>query len=172
LLWNAFNKHGGKNFQFDIWYEGPECLMKRMEQKFIRALCTKAPDGYNLTDGGEGSIGACPSEETRERMRIAHTGRNHRAETRMKMSESAGRHIRTPEHRANLRAMLLVRNAGYKGSGSPRAKPCIAGGVEYGSVIEAAQALGVKYFTLAGQFNRWSKTGRWPSGFGYPSQLT
>ena len=50
---------------------------------------------YNMTDGGEGSSGCIPSEESRRKMSEAHKGENHHMygktaseETRKKMSES------------------------------------------------------------------------------------
>jgi hypothetical protein len=42
----------------------------------------------NKTDGGEGPSGRVPSEETREKMRMASTGRTHTDKARAKMSES------------------------------------------------------------------------------------
>lgn len=48
-----------------------------------------SPNGYNLTLGGDGSRGCFPGKETREKIRLAGTGRKHKPETIAKMSESA-----------------------------------------------------------------------------------
>ena len=47
-----------------------------MEQRAIAVFRTKTPDGYNLTDGGEGAVGVKKSLETRARLSAAAKGRN------------------------------------------------------------------------------------------------
>ena len=60
---------------------------------WIRELNSKAPNGYNLTDGGDGGRGLSPSAETRQKLSAALKGRpahnkgvKHTAEARAKMS--------------------------------------------------------------------------------------
>jgi len=59
----AINKYGIENFDWEILMH---CTSKPMlnaaEIFFIDRYNTKVPNGYNLTDGGEGLIN--PSEET------------------------------------------------------------------------------------------------------------
>ena len=43
---------------------------------------------YNMTDGGDGSSGCIPSEETRKKIGDAQKGRTHSEETKRKMSEA------------------------------------------------------------------------------------
>ena len=43
---------------------------------------------YNMTDGGDGSSGCIPSEETRRKIGDAQKGRTHSEETRRRMSEA------------------------------------------------------------------------------------
>lgn len=70
-------KYGTSNFKTDIL---KECDAKdeanKWEMYYIKLLNTKAPNGYNLTDGGEGSIGAIVSEETRIKLSEAMKGEN------------------------------------------------------------------------------------------------
>jgi hypothetical protein len=63
---------------------------------------------YNMTDGGDGSSGCIPSEETRKKIGDAQKGRTHSEETKKKMSEaqkgntnSLGK-ILSEEHRRKL----------------------------------------------------------------------
>lgn len=41
--------------------------MDEKEKFYIKEYNTKAPNGYNLTDGGEGSLGYHPSKETNQK---------------------------------------------------------------------------------------------------------
>jgi hypothetical protein len=63
------------------------------EKRFIRKLETKCPNGYNMTDGGDG--GAMPmTEEHRRRIAIARTGKKRPAAFCKKMRElSIGRSV-------------------------------------------------------------------------------
>ena len=53
-----------------------------LEKTLISELGTKVPHGYNMTDGGDGTIGYSYTLEQREALR----GRKHSDETRAKMS--------------------------------------------------------------------------------------
>lgn len=60
----AIKKYGWENFKVEILEEcaSPDELFKR-EIYWIKTLNTKVPNGYSLTDGGEGSPGTACSEE-------------------------------------------------------------------------------------------------------------
>ena len=65
------------------------------EKYFIKSRNTMAPNGYNLTEGGEGTVGCYPSEETLAKLSAAMSGENnpffgkkHTADSIAKMSES------------------------------------------------------------------------------------
>ena len=66
----AINKYGKKNFKKEILEKcnAKEELNKR-EIYWIEKLNSKFPNGYNLTDGGEGVAGV--TEETKEKIKIA-----------------------------------------------------------------------------------------------------
>jgi len=69
-LRRAIHKYGRENFcreTLAIFSTLQEGLV--MEQFWIHELGSKAPNGYNLTDGGEGGLGCCPSAATRQLMR-------------------------------------------------------------------------------------------------------
>jgi group I intron endonuclease len=66
----AIKKYGKENFKKETICE---CLSKEelneKEMYWIKQLDCKYPKGYNLTDGGGGTIGFKPNEETRKRMK-------------------------------------------------------------------------------------------------------
>lgn len=91
------------------------------ERLWIRAFGSKEPNGFNLTDGGEGPAGmkhsestlakmrasrSVVSQETRAKLRDAGTRRIFSAETRAKMSASAAGHKVSESTRAKLSAAL------------------------------------------------------------------
>src|SRR5438128_1892521 len=65
----AIRKYGAEAFQTVM-----ECrveslhLLSPAEMAFVSSFNAKVPNGYNLTDGGEGSVGWKPTEETRSKM--------------------------------------------------------------------------------------------------------
>jgi group I intron endonuclease len=94
-LARAIRKYGLDNF---VAEEVCRCLSKSelnaKEIELIKALNTKAPAGYNMTDGGEGNLGFYPSGETRAKMGRAHKGNKYSLgvrpseETRAKLSKA------------------------------------------------------------------------------------
>lgn len=74
------------------------------ERHFIKLRNTKAPNGYNLTDGGEGTLGHKHSPETLKKLSKAHKGIKKSPEAREKLSRSLRGRKFTPEHCANISA--------------------------------------------------------------------
>lgn len=74
----AIRKYGKKNFRYGII---KSCASKKemdyWEKYFIVALHCKTPNGYNLTDGGGGTVGYTLSDETRANMSKSRSGKNH-----------------------------------------------------------------------------------------------
>jgi hypothetical protein len=70
-------------------HEDAQYLRDVMEPKFIREYNTMANigKGYNLTEGGEGSIGWIPSEETKKKISKANTGKKRTEEVKNRLSE-------------------------------------------------------------------------------------
>ena len=88
-LSNAINKYGKEWFQVEQIDAGntPE-QAKELERWWIKRLGTKSPNGYNLTDGGDGNLGWVPSEETRRRIGIKQVGRVKTAEEIQKAADA------------------------------------------------------------------------------------
>ena len=109
---HAIHVHGWKNFTVEVLETCPVEKMDERERHFIKLLGTKAPNGYNLTDGGDGGRGCSPSAETRAKLsaklkgRPAHNkGVKHTAEARAKMSaahKASGN--RPPDHTGKKRS--------------------------------------------------------------------
>jgi group I intron endonuclease len=114
FLYNAVRKYGQENFEVQPLVQvSSKWEMDLYERGLVKALQTRKPDGYNLTDGGDGQLGRSPTEETREKIsktkkaqnrhwseedkqwrREMSTGFRHSEETKKRMAE----HIKTPEH--------------------------------------------------------------------------
>lgn len=70
LIHRAIKKYGAENFDVEfIPYPGisSEALCE-VEKWKIAQLNTKAPNGYNLTDGGDGTIGYKHTEKTKQQI--------------------------------------------------------------------------------------------------------
>jgi group I intron endonuclease len=94
-LYNAIRKHGISSFKIDPIDKavGLEEL-KYLEQMYI-ADYDSYRSGYNLTLGGEGTIGYVPTEETRRKLAELRVGWKHSEETKAKQSKAR---IGKPNH--------------------------------------------------------------------------
>ena len=68
----AITKYGWENFTVEVIEECPVESLDEREIFWIAELNSKVPNGYNLTDGGDGALN--PSEETRMKMSLAKKG--------------------------------------------------------------------------------------------------
>ena len=100
---NAIRAHGVENFSCEVIEECDtrEQLNER-EIFWIATLNCKHPNGYNLTDGGEGTSGVERTPEYRAKMSAAK--KNPSAETRAKMSAVHKGKTLSDEHRAKIGA--------------------------------------------------------------------
>jgi len=67
FLQNAWNKYGEEKFKIYVIELCPKNLLPEKEIYYISKLKTKRPNGYNLTDGGDGVHGVEWSEERKRR---------------------------------------------------------------------------------------------------------
>jgi len=86
-LHRSIQKYGKDKFKHEIVFEcnSWEELCKE-EIGYIKIFNTKVPNGYNLTDGGEGVIGLKRSKETRKKMSLA--AKNRSTEAKRKISDA------------------------------------------------------------------------------------
>lgn len=93
----AIRKYGWENFTVEVLKVcGSKEELDFWEKHFIKARDTKRPNGYNLTDGGEGIIGLERTPEHCKNISESKKGEKH---------PFYGKH-HTPEHRANIAAGL------------------------------------------------------------------
>lgn len=113
----------------------------KQNKKAIRQLIKRNKD----------RLGIKPSKETRQRMSQAQKGRHPTEKTRRKL----------------IAWQLGRKRPNQQGAKHHNAKRVLADGVEYGSIADAAKALGLKHDTLKIRFLRWKKSGKFPNGFAY-----
>lgn len=76
LFHNAINKYGIDNFDFEIIEKDVSIEEIGCREMFwIKELNSKKPNGYNLTDGGEGTIGYSHTEEAKIKMSCMKKGK-------------------------------------------------------------------------------------------------
>ena len=101
LLHRAIRKYGPDAFDWDEVHSNvPEDDLNQLEIDCIKWFGSKAPDGYNLTDGGDGGAVVFSDEskvkmkayhnrpDVKEYIRKVHLGRKRPAETGRKISEA------------------------------------------------------------------------------------
>lgn len=75
LFYNAIRKHGVECFALRYIATGlSDADAIALEIEHIALLGTKAPHGYNITEGGQGASGAVRSEESKVRYRLSKQG--------------------------------------------------------------------------------------------------
>ena len=95
IMKRAIQKYGWNNIRHEILYKNlskNEACNKEIE---LIALydSTNKQKGYNVSKGGEGTIGVKQTEESKLKNRIAHLGRKASLETKQKISNSnLGKH--------------------------------------------------------------------------------
>jgi group I intron endonuclease len=108
LITNAIRKYGNPILtileESDNWEE--LCLF---EQVAILEHNSIAPYGYNLTQGGEGTLGCIPSIEARAKMSSAAKGKIVSDVTRSKLSDALKGRVISTEARAKIAAANKLR---------------------------------------------------------------
>ena len=84
----ARKKYGIDAFDFEILKECEDEELDFWEMYYIKELNTKAPNGYNLTDGGDGMKGYHWSEESKIKLSETNKGRHLSEEAKKKISRT------------------------------------------------------------------------------------
>lgn len=85
---NALRKYGSENFKWEVLFASEDnSKLLEVEAEFIKQFRTLSPNGYNLTEGGRGSVGYHHTAEAIEKIQKASTGRKHSPESIIKMRE-------------------------------------------------------------------------------------
>jgi group I intron endonuclease len=87
----AIRKYGSDAFTAEVVFTcSDKIALNKAEREYIVSFGTKSPNGYNVTDGGDGVSGWTHSEETRRKIGEANKNKEHQPrsiETRQKVSE-------------------------------------------------------------------------------------
>jgi group I intron endonuclease len=89
LLNKAINKYGIDAFEIQVVASAKTISdLKELEKQLIVQYKTKVPNGYNLTDGGDGLTGYKHTEEDKKRNGDLKRGTVHSDETKQKMKDA------------------------------------------------------------------------------------
>lgn len=133
-LYEDMRRYGFEKFDFRVLSVAlNKEALAALEIFWTRELCTRSPNGYNLTDGGVGTLGMKHSAEVRAEITARNLGRKDTPATRAKRSESAIGNTnargnrgksKSAEWRAKMSASLIgnTRGLGRKMSPESRAK--------------------------------------------------
>ena len=90
-LYEALRKYGSDKFTIETLVIAEFEYLKALEQKVIVAFGTKAPYGYNLTSGGDGALGAVPTQAARKKMSAAQRKRLENPEELRRVREAVAK---------------------------------------------------------------------------------
>jgi len=126
LIAAAIAKYGQDQFEFELLACGPDWYIIEAETLLIRAYNTRPPHGYNLSEGGSGCQGVRHSKETKE-----------------KMSDSQKAQHKAYPKKHSSKSITKMREIQSNRHWSTWTKSIILDGLEYPSITEAANRLGI-----------------------------
>ena len=111
----AINKYGKENFQFSVIYssEDVDHIKNEMEPYFISLFDSKE-NGYNLTEGGDGTIGWVPPETTRQIWREQRAGRKLTQEWKDKIGEASRKNPAMANEDTRRKVSLTLKERGIR----------------------------------------------------------
>lgn len=101
-LQNAFNKYGEENFEFVIL---EKCNKEELDDKEIEYISryNTTNNGYNICEGGGGSLGRTLSEETKQKISNANIGRKQDEIAKKRKSKAMKELWKTAEYRKKMK---------------------------------------------------------------------
>lgn len=115
-LQNAINKYDINNFTFEIIESGLDKNDYGEREKYwISYYNSMAPNGYNLTSGGENYPGCKMSDIVKNKISVANKGKIFSDLTRQRMSKSAKIKYFSDAHKNNMSLSKLGKNNGFYG---------------------------------------------------------
>jgi group I intron endonuclease len=102
----AIRKYGSDNFEWGILFESEnDNELCEKEKYYIKLYNSHGTEGYNLTDGGEGTVGFIYSDESKQRMRKKQIEISNRPESKERMSKTIRRYLEeNPDHIEKMKA--------------------------------------------------------------------
>jgi len=100
LVTAAYKKYGKEHFSYDVICDGiyKRPILNFIEKFWIKVMDCRIPNGYNIDHGGSSKDKV--SDETREKLRKANTGKKHTPEHIAKVSKALSE--RSPELRKQI----------------------------------------------------------------------
>jgi hypothetical protein len=122
VLNKSIKKYGKENFikETVAWCDTKEHL-DFLERFYIKFFKTKSPNGYNLTDGGDGLTN--PSREVREKISKSCIGRIRPIEVRLKISKSTKGIKKLPLNELHKLHISLAKKGQLCGDNNPAKRP-------------------------------------------------
>jgi len=101
---HAIKKYGWDNFRWILLEHSITDfeILKELERYWIREFGTKKPNGYNLTEGGDGVYGYKHSKETKRKLSEANKGKSPSKETKRKLCEAGRNRKLSEEHKRKI----------------------------------------------------------------------
>jgi group I intron endonuclease len=126
ILHKSIRKYGKESFSLEILHtcESKE-EMNFVEMFYISFLNTKAPFGYNLTDGGEGRQGYKLSEEAKKRISEKNSGKVMSVEQRLQISKRH-RGTKRPPRSEETKKRISIAHIGRVATEETRRKQSLA----------------------------------------------
>lgn len=130
LLGKALRKYGIESFSISVIdsAETQEAINEK-EKYWISFYGCRVPNGYNLTDGGEGVLGFYPTEEIKNKIRGSTLGnknhfygKRHSLESLQKMSKSKKGQGKGKKHTEETKGKIRVAHIGMKCSDEAKKK--------------------------------------------------
>ena len=110
---NALRKYGFDIFEWRMLIEDDnEEELNESEVACIKMFKTKSPNGYNLTDGGDGATGCFVYEDTIIKIKEARKGYRHSEETKAKISKANKGLRKGSHHSRETKAKISKANKG------------------------------------------------------------
>ena len=110
---SALRKYGFENFEWEeVYSDVANEDLNRLEIECIEWFGTKVPDGYNMTEGGDGTSGWHHTEETKEKIRSSERGKIVSYDTRIKIGKAKKGRKHTEETRKKLSKSRLGKKRG------------------------------------------------------------
>lgn len=153
----AIRKYGINAFEVSVVEECADSNeLNEREIFWIAFYNCKNPNGYNMTDGGDGGAGHVVSEEAKKKISEFHKGRKKSEKTCKKISESKTGNCLSKEHRnkigETIRGHIVSPETRAKKSIScrnKRAVVCIETGEIFESIAAAAKWVGISRDSIA-----------------------
>lgn len=105
----AIRKHGEESFTAEVVGRGTWEELKQMEIELIAQHDSLRGGGYNMTGGGDGSLGVAVADSTKKKISVALSGRELSATHRRRVGESQKGKTIPEETRQKMRAAAAAR---------------------------------------------------------------